>query len=55
MPVEIKELIIRTNIVSDTGAARQGESAQISPKIRTEIIDACVEKLMKIIEKNRER
>lgn len=55
MPVEIKELIIRTNIISDTGLVKPNGSAQISAKERAEIIDACVDKLLKIMEKNRER
>ncbi|MBC1237985.1 MULTISPECIES: DUF5908 family protein [Nostoc] len=54
MPVEIKELIIRANIVdsNDTNyqSAIEGNSEQ-----KQEIIAACVAQVLKILERQRER
>jgi len=54
MPVEIKELIIRANIVdsNDTNhqSAIEGNSDQ-----KQEIIAACVAQVLKILERKKER
>lgn len=55
MPVEIKELIIRMEIKEDS-AEQPEKSEDITGSIeREEIISACVEQVLKILERQRER
>lgn len=54
MPVEIKELIIRTNIVADQGRSSKG-GKQLTDKEKRELIDSCVNQVVKIIERKGER
>ncbi|MEP1032648.1 DUF5908 family protein [Ekhidna sp.] len=55
MPVEIKELIIRTNIVSETGLKDRSPEGVISKKQMRNIVDDCVNQVMKAIERKDER
>ncbi|MEQ9405958.1 MAG: DUF5908 family protein [Cyclobacteriaceae bacterium] len=55
MPVEIKELIIRTNIVSDVGAGSHTKEGSISKKQMRSIVDDCVDRVMKAMERRNER
>ncbi|MEO9481955.1 MAG: DUF5908 family protein [Ekhidna sp.] len=55
MPVEIKELIIRTNIVSDAGQNQQTPEGVISKKQMRSIVDDCVHQVMKAMERKNER
>ena len=52
MPVEIKELIIRTNIVNEYS---QQSTDQISAKQMKDLTDQCVNEVLKIMEKKNER
>lgn len=53
MPVEIRELIIRAKVVGDRND-RQTASTEIDRE-RSELIAACVEQVLKILERRRER
>ncbi len=54
MPVEIKELIIRANIDAGAdGAPGAGEAGGSADK--KEIVSACVEQVLKILERSRQR
>lgn len=55
MPVEIKELIIRTNIVSDNGYKTTSTEGTISKKQMRTIVDDCVHQVIKAIERKNER
>ena len=55
MPVEIKELIVRTNIVGQEQRTAPEASGPMTKKQKREIIDACVEKVIKHMERKRER
>ncbi len=54
MPVEIKELIIRADITANSdngpGAGEAGGSVD-----KKEIVSACVEQVLKILERSRQR
>ncbi len=54
MPVEIRELIIRANITADPGDDTEdgGQGGSVDKK---EIISACVEQVLKILERSRQR
>ena len=54
MPVEIKELIIRTNIVANQGRPSSREK-KLTEKEKRELIESCVHQVVKIIERNKER
>lgn len=54
MPVEIKELIIRTNIVADQAKASKG-GKKLTEKEKQELIESCVSQVVKIIERKGER
>jgi hypothetical protein len=49
MPVEIRELVIRVT-VDDGGSARPGDG-----EARAEIVAACVEEVMRVLRRRRER
>ncbi|WP_421872499.1 DUF5908 family protein [Marinoscillum sp.] len=54
MPVEIKELIIRTNIVSDD--SHKAESAgRFTERQMRDIVESCVERVLRVIDKKKER
>jgi hypothetical protein len=55
MPVEIKELIIRTNIVSDQKGRNKGAGNKLSAKEKQDIIDACTERVIRLIDRKNER
>ena len=56
MPVEIKELIIRTNIVSDQNAAgRDSQSGYLTEQDKKDIIQASVNQVLKTIKRKNER
>lgn len=54
MPVEIKELIIRATV---SGGSERGKpsASGMDGECREEIIEACVEQVLKILERSRER
>ena len=54
MPVEIKELIVRTNIV---GAQPGGNStnAVLSEEDKREIVNSCMKKVEKLMKKQKQR
>lgn len=53
MPVEIKELVIRATVNSD---AQQGESSVSHDSFnKNDIIRSCVEEVLKILERDKER
>ncbi|MEH1993125.1 DUF5908 family protein [Nostoc sp.] len=54
MPVEIKELIIRANIVSKNDSSSKFEIESNSTE-KQEIIAACVAQVLKILERKQER
>lgn len=55
MPVEIKELIIRTNIVSDPGNPSASDVRKLSERDMREVIEKCVERVLKIMDRKNER
>lgn len=54
MPVEIKELIIRANIV-DSNANNSESQIEGTSEQKQEIITACVAQVLKILERKQER
>lgn len=54
MPVEIKELIIRANIIDGNGTNSESEIEGNSTQ-KQEIIAACVAQVLKILERKKER
>jgi hypothetical protein len=54
MPVEIKELIIRANIVDNISNVSQSQVEDISGE-KEAIIAACVAQVLKILERKKER
>ncbi|MDZ8104383.1 MAG: DUF5908 family protein [Nostoc sp. DedQUE12a] len=54
MPVEIKELIIRANIV-DSNDTNQKSTIEGNSDQKQEIIAACVAQVLKILERKQER
>ncbi len=55
MPVEIKELIIRATITGDSEEGRPEPGDTVGSPDREEIISACVDQVLKIIERSKER
>ncbi len=62
MPVEIKELIIRANIVDNSDATNlNSDEHNLAPQMeknyeqKDEIIAACVAQVLKILERKKER
>lgn len=53
MPVEIKELIIRTSVVNSGNGANSSEAD--TEQTQAELIASCVEQVLKILERRRER
>ena len=54
MPIEIRELQIKVT-VGDEGQAAEGTAAPSSGEAQEDIIKACVEQVLAILEKQRER
>jgi len=54
MPVEIKELIIRASVVNNTGNSSDTSSEHLA-EAKEEIIAACTEQVLKILERKKER
>ncbi|MDJ0703448.1 MAG: DUF5908 family protein [Leptolyngbyaceae cyanobacterium MO_188.B28] len=54
MPVEIRELIIRTTVVNGAGQS-SGANGQGGYEGNDTIIAACVDQVLKILERKRER
>jgi len=54
MPVEIKELTIRAKVV-DTETTSSVSSGEATSEQKAEIIAACVEQVLKILEMRKER
>ena len=54
MPVEVRELIIRTTIVNNSGTA-DSASSQAGSGGDDAIVSACVAQVLKILERKRER
>lgn len=63
MPIEIRELIVKTTITNDPVKSLSGsgnsvqkqELEKIIAKIKKEIINECVQKVLDEIERNKER
>ena len=53
MPIEIKELHIKINV--DEGKRKQPQVAVDSKKEKIALVEACVEQVMEILEKQQER
>ena len=54
MPIEIRELIIRTTIISND--AMKTRSHTVEPLINEkQLVDRCVEKVIKLLKKKNER
>lgn len=54
MPVEIKELIIRANIINRDND-KEASLGEVSLEQKQEIIAACVAQVLKILERQQER
>ncbi len=53
MPIEIRELVIRTHVVDESGVKRtQSKDTKVNDK---EIIERCVEKILRRLNKKSER
>lgn len=55
MPVEIRELVIKAVIVDDHSRVGQGSSASDSAKDKEQIIQECVNQVLKILKKSKNR
>lgn len=55
MPLEIRELIIRTQIVSQDGRQSERNGSQQSQLNVKELVNQCVNKIMDLLEKEKER
>lgn len=55
MPVEIKELIIRTNVTAGAQAAPVDQAVALSPQERRRIIEACTREVVRQVQKQDER
>lgn len=55
MPVEIKELIIRTNVTAGTESGRDKVSQELSALDKRRIIDACTREVLRAMQKQDER
>jgi hypothetical protein len=56
MPVEIRELIIRTTITGgDSGNSTASATPDQNPDMKEEIISECVEQVMRILNERDER
>jgi hypothetical protein len=53
MPIEIKELIIRANVINNNRFDEESEKDKF--KERQEIIDACINQVLKILERKKQR
>ncbi|MCX2742698.1 DUF5908 family protein [Mangrovivirga sp. M17] len=52
MPVEIKELVVRINVNDGQNIIKNDQSVKVDKK---EIVDACVERVMHLLEIKKER
>ncbi len=55
MPIEIKELHIKINVDEGAGNEKSGTSGANEKKSREAIIAACVEEIMEVLQKQKER
>ena len=55
MPIEIKELHIKINVDEGSGNGKLGLSGSKDKESREAIIAACVEEIMEVIQKQKER
>lgn len=55
MPIEIRELIIRTTIVNNADSDQGGARLSPAPEDDQAIINACVDQVLKILARKRER
>lgn len=56
MPIELRELVIKASVKENTSGPKTGQlSAAQLAKLKQELIDACVEKVLTEIKKERER
>lgn len=57
MPVEIRELILRTTVVNGTNQGNQADSgsSDSSTESKDEIIAACTAQVLKILKREKER
>lgn len=54
MPIEVKELVIKA-IISDEKAEKGIDSENTSKLATKQIVSACVEQVLKILERDKER
>lgn len=55
MPIEIKELVIRTVVGRDSGVESSGEAAASETVNTEEIVQECVRQVLRVLKKDRER
>lgn len=55
MPVEIKELVVRAEVVTGAGAAAASASTVAETLAREELLAACVAQVLAVLEKRTER
>ena len=55
MPVEIKELVIRAVTTPESQSSSPSSEGQMSAEEREAIIQACVQQVLKILQKKKER
>jgi hypothetical protein len=55
MPLEIRELVIRVNVTAQTSSIDEADISQTLRNIKEELIEDCIEKVIRKIEKLSER
>lgn len=55
MPVEIRELVIRAEVISREKQATSEGSGSLSPKERSLLIEECVDQVMRAMKRQKER
>lgn len=55
MPVEIKELVIKTVAMSEPTGSSPNAPRSLTPEEKEAIIDECVKQILRILKKSQER
>ncbi len=55
MPLEIKELTVRINVQQHIKKEPSGEANKIGKKLRKQIVQECIDKVMDMIERKKDR